>query len=160
MSYQSTHAHQEAQDGPSSERDRHFYLYRTLCGPAEVAPREGRVVRSRVSGQKRHTEANAVWLGISGKKTTNRRNASCFSRISRRRSQNALAKRIIFLLKSLIFKAQKNIFKKIAQVSIFSIDKLHNLAYTTIITLEGCNHPVSDQPQACFLRPSSVITPG
>ena len=136
MFYPLTHAHQEAQDGPSSERDRHFNVYRTLCGPAEVAPREGRDVRGRIGRQEWDFSDKSIQLGIGNQRTVTRP-ASQDCGISRRGSQNASAKKIISRLWCRIFKVLETFSGKNPKFKILPIDNILNTGYTTRTTLES-----------------------
>ena len=130
-----THAHKEAQDGPSSERDRHQHLYRTLRGPSEVAPREGRDVRGRIGRKVGDTQGNALQLGI-GILLSNYRATAKSRRCTWYRSAYSLAEKIISRLWCRIFKVLETFFGKNLEFSIFPLDLSRKLDYTNHTTIE------------------------
>ena len=131
-----THAHQEAKDGPSSERDRHQHLYRTLCRPAEVAPREGRDVRGRIGRKVGDFSENAFQLGIDNQSTAHRSTATtCGS--SRCKNRKTLSRKIISQLLCRIFKVLETFFGKNAKLGISPVDIIPSSAYTTHTTIES-----------------------
>ena len=146
MFYPLTHAHQE--DGPSSERDRHFNVYRTLCGPAEVAPREGRAVRGRIGRQEWDSKSDALCLGISGS-LPGQRSLAKTRRNPRCRNQNTLAEKIISRLWCRIFKVLETFFGKNLQNEILSVDNIYNVRYTTRTTLESHLCCLRQNPCTC-----------
>jgi len=123
MSYQSTHVQQEAQDGPSSERDRHFHVYRTLRGPAEVAQGEGRDVRGRIGRCDGNSTNYASPLGIRGSLPDQRTNSTGCQCLE---YQGFTAYR----------REKIKIFKKIYQLVKIALDNLPNGKYTNHTTLE------------------------
>ena len=108
-------AHQEAQDGPATQRDRHVNVYRQVCRPVEDAAREGRNERGRIGGKKRDFTVNSIRLGIGGQLPCQQRFAKT-CRNSRSRTEKSIAEEIIFLLKSLVFQARKTFFEKICEI--------------------------------------------
>ena len=134
MFYPLTNAHQE--DGPSSERDRHFHLYRTLRGPAEVAPREGRDVRGRIGRQEWCFSNNVVWLGIGGQ-LPGQRKPSKGCRCSWNQNGEILSRKIISRLWCRIFKVLETFSGKISEKLDMPLDNIQKFGYTTRTTLES-----------------------
>ena len=155
-SLQSAHASPEAQNGPSPQRDRHLDVYRSVRGPAKDVAREGRAKRGRTGREKRDSTGNTICLGI-GRSLPSERKLATTCGISRSRTENTLTEKIIFPLKTLVFRVQKTFFGKNLQNKIFSLDVIYKIRYAILITLgerfiSEFPKPVSFVPQVWWLR--------